>query len=431
MPSPAERLPRRSRLEALSRFGGLGALAALLAGALLGGPGPAGERIGAGQLGPALARWSAEDPPVSAHVRLTGSLPPYARDWLHALAMAGTSVGWNGDPPAVTALAVDRVADPEGAVRARVALASASRVILSDPMGALDSVSDARGGAGFLVQSSPAFLAAAVGPTISRASPGDTLRLGRILVRGGAGWESKFLAAALEERGWTVDAELVLAPRLVVRQGSAKRLDTANYSALILLDSVPADPRPIAEYVRSGGGLLLVGAAARGARFQGLRAGSAGTPVPAAEVFDTLSPNPRNSLGLIPILPGPESVVLERRGALVAVAARRVERGRVVTVGFDDTWRWRLSGGGNSMAAHREWWAGLVAQVAHVSRGALPELSGMDEAPLATLVDRLGSPSSPPQGVSPDLASWRGWLLAIALAGLLLEWGSRRLRGAR
>jgi hypothetical protein len=326
---------------------------------------------------------------------------------------------------------VDRVADPEGVVRARVALASASGVILSDPMGALDSVSDARGGAGFLVQSSPSFLAAAVGPTISTASPGDSLRLGRILIRGGAGWESKFVAAALEERGWEVDAELVLAPRQVVRQGSARRLDTAGYSAVILLDTLQVAPRPITQYVRSGGGLVLVGAAARSAGFQSLRAGAPGTPVPAPEGFDTVSPNPRTSLGLTPILPGPESLVLERRGAHVAVAARRIERGRVVTVGFEDTWRWRLSGGGNAVAAHREWWTGLVAQVAHVSRGTLPDLPEMDEAPLATLVDRLGSPAPSPEGVSFDFASWRGWLLALALAGLLFEWGSRRLRGAR
>src|SRR6185436_8678305 len=39
------------------------------------------------------------------------------------------------------------------------------------------------------------------------------------------------------------------------------------------------------------------------------------------------------------------AVVLERRNGRPIVAARRHYAGRVVAVGYDQTWRWRMSGG--------------------------------------------------------------------------------------
>ncbi|HWZ58029.1 MAG TPA: hypothetical protein VNW46_03550, partial [Gemmatimonadaceae bacterium] len=77
------------------------------------------------------------------------------------------------------------------------------------------------------------------------------------------------------------------------------------------------------------------------------------------------------------------------------------------------------------------WLAGLVASVAYtdrVPRAAAPT----DVAPLASLIDRVGPPSTsatPARGADPTRLAW-GVFALLALA-LLAEWTSRRTRGVK
>jgi hypothetical protein len=145
---------------------------------------------------------------------------------------------------------------------------------------------------------------------------------------------------------------------------------------------------------------------------------------------------PRAGLPAFVIAPlAPDAVVLERRGSATVVAARRIAAGRALQSGYDETWRWRMAGGDGAPAAHREWWSHLVTAVAFaplISRPAMEEHQ-VEEAPLAMLVAALGPPSALDARVAPhgDPARATRVLFIIAIASLLLEWGSRRLRGAR
>jgi hypothetical protein len=107
----------------------------------------------------------------------------------------------------------------------------------------------------------------------------------------------------------------------------------------------------------------------------------------------------------------------------------------VVQSGYDETWRWRMSGGDDALAAHREWWSRLVTAVAYaplVRRVSTGDVA-IDETPLASLIDAIGQPTAldtAPRS-TPDTSRTTRILFALALGGLLLEWASRRLRGAR
>lgn len=432
MRSPADsgRATLRPRLEGLAHALGLGVLLWLLVRALT----PAGSvpaaRAGGGALPAALARWSTVERPAGAHLDLDGDLPPAALDWLVALARAGTPVSWSGAPAAVAAVN-DPLADPTGGVRVMVAAPGGVRVSLDDGDGPLDSVTAASSGAEFVVRSGPRWIRARGGLLSARAATSDSLRLGRILLLGRVGWESTFVLAALEERGWKVDARLLLAPRGNVGDGSPVRLDTSRYSAVVVLDSVaPADLASIGPYLRAGGGAVVAATALRAPALRTIGAAPEGAALPPVEPFDTAAANPRSSLGLLPIGEWAGQVVLERRAGRPAVTARRIERGRLVLVGYQDTWRWRMSGPGDAAEAHRDWWAGLVGGVARVGRAALPPASNVDEAPLARLVDRLG-PATAPTAVGAAGFAVPSRLLFGVMAGLLLAgWASRRLRGA-
>jgi hypothetical protein len=114
------------------------------------------------------------------------------------------------------------------------------------------------------------------------------------------------------------------------------------------------------------------------------------------------------------------------------VAGRRVEAGRVVQLGYDETWRWRLGGGAQAVDAHRAWWSALVSSVAHRAVVALSRDPRDDDAPLARLVDALGVPSAS-AGSTATGARWvpsPALLFALVGALLLAELASRRLRGA-
>ena len=84
------------------------------------------------------------------------------------------------------------------------------------------------------------------------------------------------------------------------------------------------------------------------------RPGRAGPRIAAASL-SFASTTPRRALGFFPIVAlASDAVPLESRDGRVIAAARRAGAGRVVQLGYDDTWRWRLAGTGDAPAAHRD-----------------------------------------------------------------------------
>lgn len=417
-------------LERISRALALVALGWLVVLAFSERPAPERAVVRSSGLRGALIQWSSSHAPASVHLLADASLDPFARDWLRALAGAGTGVTWEGTAATPTALTAEPVADPEGGTSAWIAAPAGAGVVVEDGAGRIDSIRSGPGGMRVLARSGPSMILARNGSTVARSVVLDSLALGRLLLLGRAGWESKFVVAALEERGWKIDARLRLSPRGDVRQGTSAPIDTLRYSAVLVLDSVgPAEVSRIAAFVRAGGGVVLAGPATRVSGLAMLAAGSPGPPEPGHEPFDSSAREPRQSLELIPVSPRADAVVLEWRGRQAAVVARRIDRGRAVTSGYVDTWRWRMGGGEAALREHRDWWADLVAGVAHARRVPRPSDEMSDEAPLATLLLRLGPASSAPALpaglplISPRL------LFALLMAALLVEWASRRLRG--
>ncbi|HEX3160556.1 MAG TPA: hypothetical protein VHQ45_18705, partial [Gemmatimonadaceae bacterium] len=237
----------------------------------------------------------------------------------------------------------------------------------------------------------------------------------------------------LEERGWAVDAHVVVSPKGDVRQGDVGVIDTARYSAVLAMDSTAARyGARIDRFVRQGGGLVLWAPAAAVRAFAGVSpAGALGPALP--DVGRTPSDSaPRDELELRPLLRlAADAVVLERRGSAVALASRRAGAGRVLLTGYSNSWRWRMAGGDDAPEEHRTWLAGMVAQVAYTGRRSI-DAPPTAAAPLATLIDRLGpqaeTPAAPGGG---GRGGASGLAFALICAALLAEWASRRLRGAR
>ena len=391
----------------------------------------AGEEVAGHQSLPAaLARWSTVDVPARVHVRIDSGLSPVQLDWLSALKGVGTRVSWKGDGLLPVAAVASPVADPVGATAVRVAVPPGAKVLLSDAMGALDSTHGGAVGARFVAFSAPKAVRVSANPLTAHSAVVDSLDLKRILVLGRVGWESKFVVASLEERGWEVDAHLALSPKGDVVQGDATPLDTARYAAVIALDSTALRlAGPIASYVRSGGGLVMEGQIATAGAFAPLSAGKLGTIIEPASPFDSVPEEPRRALALRPIATASTGVAIETRDSLVTVASRRVERGRVTTIGYEDSWRWRMGGGDGTLEQYREWWSAIVASAADVGRSPIEARGPIDEAPLVSLVDRLG-PQAPARAVFAGRTGIpKGWAFAIIAGLLLLEWASRRLRG--
>ena len=387
-------------------------------------------------LGAALRDWSvAGIAPDRIAVDLAGNPSPNERAWLSALARSGSTVSWSGDLAPV-AVATRSVASPRGGILVRVAGANGSSLSVFDEVGAIDTVEASGGGAAFTVPAASGFVAARAGGSIARTGLPDSVRIRRVLVLGNAGWEAKFVAAALEEDGWVVDASMYVAPGVSVTQGTTAPIDTSRYSLVIALDGSSASrASEIKRYVASGGGLILAGNSAFLEAFAQLRPATPGRVNAPASLTSENQLTTLRSLSVVPaasIKPG--AVVLERRGGTTVLAARRHVAGRVLHQGYLETWRWRMSGGDESVNEHRAWWTHAAASVAYAPAvAASTRNASRDDAPLASLVADLGPPSS----ISgPSLVSTAAavplWWLFIALAGCLLgEWASRRLRGAR
>ena len=137
-------------------------------------------------------------------------------------------------------------------------------VELSDTLGPLDSVRAAGTGARIYVPKVRRMVDARIGSVVARAPALDSVKLRRLLLIGRAGWEVKFTLAALEERGWVVDAHIAVSPKSDVLQGKILAIDTAQYSAVIALDSTAGRYSDrIAAFVKQGGGLIMWSPAAR------------------------------------------------------------------------------------------------------------------------------------------------------------------------
>ena len=386
-----------------------------------------------GNIGAALRDWSASGiAPDRASIQLDSTPSATDRDWMRALDAAGTRVQWRGNLPAA-AISVQPVASPRGGIRVLAASPAANRISVEDDLGLIEGATAHSGGASFEIPSSSGNLVARVGGTHAVADPSDSIRIGRVLVIGGAGWESKFVVAALEEAGWKVDAEMRVAPTVDVTQGSISPIDTSRYSAIIALDGAAASrASDIIRYVSSGGGLILSGAAGSLEAFVSVRPGATGTVQTPSSLEGEPGSATLKSLPVVPIVAlRSDAVRLESRDGVTTSAARRHNQGRVLQDGHIDTWRWRMSGGDNSPAEHRAWWTKTVSSVAYAPVVQPAEVAN-DNAPVTRLIAALG----PQSQTGPTFASQAGsislWLLfAILSLSLLAEWTSRRLRGSR
>lgn len=389
----------------------------------------------------ALAQVVADPQRASLHVNLRDVPNATVRATLHAAALAGVVVSWSAKASlSPMVLSVLPLADPMGGRVVRVAAPDGTPLALSDSLGWLDSTVTARGGVTWPLGGNARNVSVSSPTASARAQAPVLAPLKRIRMFAAPGWEARFAMRALEDAGWSVDAAFSIAPRVNLTAGAPATIDTARYAAVIALDSSAwTSASAIAAFVRSGGGLVLFPDAARGSALSAVRIGVPGGPlagVPGAFALDA----PREGLRMRPILSArSDAVILERStrpGTPVAMAAFRLGSGRVVQVGWENSWEWRMLGGENAVAEHRDWWRGLLHRTAHVSVAApvaaLP-LPG-ERAPYADLVARLGAPvEEPPAGIAADRTPSPPppWLFAVAALALLAEWWSRRLRGAR
>lgn len=391
-------------------------------------------RVASGELDARLADWARRGAPDSVFVAIDSVPGDTTRSWLVALRRAGTAVSWSGNVAPI-AIAAEPANAPEGGVHLLVAAPRDSTIALRDVAGPIDTVQTEGTGAALRVPAIAQPATAMVGTTVARAHPLDSLSPGRVLVLGTAGWEARYIVTALEEAGWDVDARLTIGPGLRVDRGSPGAIDTARYAAVIALDSAVAnDGQRLASYARSGGGVVLGGVAARSPGIRDVAPARIGERVrPAAMSFT--SGQPRRALGFFSLTNmRPDAVLLESRDGRAALAARRVGAGRVLQIGYDETWRWRMQGGAEGPEAHRRWWSAAIAATARrvaVAR----DSSGVDlgaAAPLAALTASFGPSQPPPVDAArpPARQGTAPWMVAVAALLLLAEWASRRTRGA-
>ncbi len=355
-----------------------------------------------------------------------------------ALRASGRDIRWT-DSTAARGLAIGaaRTADRDGRVMLSAAARDSSTLVLADAGGTLDSLVTRTPTTSLLVRASGDGALAYTRVASSEASvalaSGSAPR--RILVYGRPGWESKFTIAALEEAGWTVDASLPVSPRASVTVGAPMAPDTARYAVVIVLDSALARAAALSRYVRDGGGVVVSGDALQDRALAALipaRVRATRAEVPGG----LLSPAPLSGLEAFELAAHADAVVLQRDadGDAGTVALRR-GAGRVVASAYRETWRWRMEGAADGVDAHRRWWTGLVRAAGYVPSDTTSSTAG-DPAPYADLVARLGAPvaagaarvqrAGNPSSRLTDVA-----LLTLALASLLAEWASRRLRAAQ
>jgi hypothetical protein len=368
---------------------------------------------------------------ASIGIQLESIPSPPERAWLGALAAAGSRLTWSGDiAPAM--VGAQPIASPAGGTNVTLAVPHGVPVVLGDEVGVIDTVTAGRYGVGVILRSVTNQLTASAGGSIVSTAQSDSVVLRRVLIIGNAGWESKFIVAALEEAGWKVDARIRVATNVEVAQGSAVVIDTARYSAVIALDGASSQyASRIIEFARTGGGVVLAAQASRVEALAVLRSGTAGraTADPRAAVG-----GPSN-LGVLAISPirslRSDATALETRSGSAATAARRVGAGRTLQIGYEDTWGWRMAGD-VGVRGHREWWTELVSSVAHAPRTEQRTTAAdTDEAPVVGLVSEIGPRAHAVILANPpgSPAFWIASSFALLAFGLVVDVASRRSRG--
>ncbi|MBX3133980.1 MAG: hypothetical protein KF689_11435 [Gemmatimonadaceae bacterium] len=410
-------------------------------------PGP--TQLSSTSLASGIERLSGRAAPARVHLRLDSLPDAVQRDRLASIARAGTSLTWESTRPwPRIALSMEPVADPRRPLRVSVARLPQDAAGVDAPPPALvdsggtvaDLILGPRGGSVELSVIAGFAELQVIDGGRPRALVEDSLVLRPVLVLGNASWEGKFVLAALEELGWPTDARLTLAPRAAVRQAvqstppSALRLDTARYAAVIVTDAAADLAVELQRYVAAGGGLILLPDAARQASFARLRVAQVSGPAVPARPMSSDSVAPRRALAFSTLKAGSRADAIELRDGQEAVVAGHVGGGRVIQLGYSDTWRWRMGGPVGSEVEHREWWGALVSQVAYAPRITLARAgSAWTHAPLASFERNLGSAAPLAESPYPDLESpgVRLAFVLLFLASALCEWASRRLRGKR
>ncbi len=394
------------------------------------GPAPGDAVVAPNALDSALVQWTA-NPPASATAGAGPAPSARHRDWLLALRRNGTTIRWRSEDSSGSALVVEDAPLPGLPRRIRFRSQPGTSVMLSDLLGRVDSGTVGASGA-MAWRASPVGAASAVSARAEPvASPRDSLAVRPVLVLGQAGWEGKFVIAALEEDGWRVSARLTVAPGAVVMQGPVSRIDTSSVSAVVLLDSLsPVEAPRLQRFVQDGGGLVAAGPGTRHPAVRAIVTARVSSSAPG--VLGALQgPAPREGLATRTVRAGtPGAIPIERRGNDPVVVGQRIGAGRVVVAGYEDTWRLRMAPvRDDAPSDHRAWWSSMVASVA-LPRLLPRDIGYIDEAPFAATVDALGRPqlAGADRRAGPRLP-WEALLLALALAGLLAEWASRRLRG--
>ena len=386
---------------------------------------------------------------VRPNLRVTLSRIPDAnvRSALAVSRAAGLAVAWTDSTSAAgLAVAATAEADPQGGTVIHAVGQSSRPLLVRDGASLLDSVdrTSRREPNALVLRAARLSGNAMAEQGASRASVpvprAATLR--RILLAAHPGWEAKFVAAALEERGWQVDGSLLIARRASVTLGSPLSLDTARYAAVIVLDSGVVGGDALTRFVRQGGGVILSADALGAPSLAALRPASivgARPAVPGALLTDA----PRQGLDAFDLRPAPRAVVLqqESRGGKSepSIVAWRIGAGRVLASAYRETWRWRMEGTDDGMDQHRRWWSGLVSAAAFVPtdtsvvhRRSLTTRFPGSAAPYADLAARLGPPTAAqPMRIATPSGPSRIWLLfVVATVALLTEWALRRFRGA-
>ena len=326
-----------------------------------------------------------------------------------------------------------------GGTRLQAVSSDTSRHAAQDAAGLIDSI--AIDSTGLRTRSGPLAGTWRLGGAAAAPMASNAPAEARVLVLGSATWESRFLVAALEEAGWPVDIAVSVSPRVTITQGATRQPSRERHAIVVLLPGAPASVMAtLPTFLRAGGGVVIVGDAARIAGVVALRAGAPGATI-SGQAGAEAGDEPRRGLDLVPIgTLTAGSVPLEFRDGRVAVAARRFGAGRVIQVGYDNSWLWRMAGDDASPSAHRRWWSallsGIVAQRAPVSRVVTTaETDTFDAAPVAALARDVGLPtiggSAVASAASPSLAAALDlrWLLATAVLSLVASWTLRRWRG--
>jgi hypothetical protein len=381
---------------------------------------------------PRTLREATASPAIGSIALTFDSLPSSVqRAWLSALRHAGVAVHWRGELPAL-GLAAERVREPVSRTRVLLVADAGAPLALTDSAGALDTLRLRAGGASLEAADVVGEVRARRGAFVASAALPPAQPRREVLVLGRAGWESKFVLAALSEAGWRVRARLPTAPGVAVSDPALLPIDSARYDAVVALDSSAIDLAPaIARFVASGGGLVVAGSATMLDAFRPLVPARAGDRRPGRILLDADSVT-RADLPLRPLAAlRADAVPLERQSAGLAAAVRRAGNGRVLSLGYDESWRWRMLGGASGPALHRAWWSRTVGLVAP-EHGDAASAARADAAPTAALVDALGPASAGARSATESASDALPLaLLALIAAALLAETASRRLRGAR